>query len=79
MNSKEHPQETSHDARCEDVEKPDIAAIALVLRIVTKKDTHGRAGRKLSTLNRRKENKTDNQKCVDGCKREHKNEGAQKV
>ena len=39
-----------------------IAAIALVLRAVTKKDTHGRARRKLGTLNRRKKDKADTTK-----------------
>ena len=41
-----------------------IAAIALVLRAVTKKDTHGRAREKLGTLNRRKEDKADTTKSL---------------
>ena len=56
-----------------------IAAIALVLRAVTKKDTYGRALRKLSTLNRWKEDKTDSQKSVSRRKKEHTNEDAQRV
>ena len=55
-----------------------IAMITLMLRAVTKKDTHGRARGKLSTLNRRKEDKTDSQKSAGG-RKEHTNEGAQMV